>query len=66
MRDCEHWLKRTIRRTTFTAEELTARGQEVFTGLYGDNAENVHNLLHDIYPDMGKPHCSCFQDTELI
>jgi hypothetical protein len=42
------------RSTSFTASEMTARGEEVFKGLYGDNAEGVHNLLHEIYPDMSK------------
>ena len=36
-----------------TTEQLHQTGEDLFTSTYGEKADDVRELLYDIYPDLG-------------
>lgn len=42
------------RNTEKPIQDYAKDGRKLYKAMYGDNADNVQNLLDNIYPDMGK------------
>ncbi|KAH8078739.1 hypothetical protein BXZ70DRAFT_1002789 [Cristinia sonorae] len=44
---------KTLRNTEKSIQDYSNDGRQLFTAMYGDNADIVQNLLDSVYPDMG-------------
>ncbi|KAL1661170.1 AhpD-like protein [Schizophyllum commune] len=45
--------KESMRSSQSTTEQLHQTGEDLFTSTYGEKADDVRELLYDIYPDLG-------------